>query len=59
MEYRLCQRFMSDKDFYEGIRAVLIDKDNQPKWNPGTLQDVTTDKVDSYFASLGENELEF
>jgi hypothetical protein len=38
---------------------VLIDKDRQPKWNPNTLQDVTTEKVDSYFASLGENELEF
>jgi hypothetical protein len=38
---------------------VLIDKDHQPKWNPGTLQDVTTEKVDSYFESLGENELQF
>jgi enoyl-CoA hydratase len=47
----------SFKDFIFSL--VLIDKDNQPKWNPGTLQDVTTDKVDSYFASLGENELEF
>ncbi|XP_028405293.1 3-hydroxyisobutyryl-CoA hydrolase, mitochondrial-like [Dendronephthya gigantea] len=59
MEYRLSQRFMNDKDFYEGIRAVLIDKDQQPKWNPSTLRAVTTEKVDSYFANLGENELEF
>lgn len=59
MEYRLVQRFMEDKDFYEGVRAVLIDRDNSPKWTPSTLQAVTAEKVDSYFASLGENELEF
>ena len=41
------------------LSLVLIDKDNQPKWKPSTLEDVTSEKVDSYFASLGENELEF
>jgi enoyl-CoA hydratase len=44
---------------FKNLFLVLIDKDHQPKWNPGTLQDVTAEKVDSYFESLGENELKF
>ncbi|XP_022799020.1 3-hydroxyisobutyryl-CoA hydrolase, mitochondrial-like [Stylophora pistillata] len=57
MEYRLTQRCMEDNDFYEGIRAVLVDKDNNPKWKPGSLADVSNDKVDSYFKTLGDGEL--
>lgn len=57
MEYRLTQRCMEDNDFYEGIRAVLVDKDNSPKWNPSSLAGVSKQKVDSYFASLGDREL--
>ena len=41
------------------LSLVLIDKDNEPNWKPSTLLEVTSDKVDSYFLSLGENELEF
>lgn len=52
MEYRLSQRFMADNDFFEGVRSVLIDKDNNPKWNPSTLEDVTEEKVNSYFEPL-------
>jgi enoyl-CoA hydratase/carnithine racemase len=53
MEFRMSQVFMRPKsDFYEGIRAMLIDKDQSPKWNPRTLQDVTPDIVESYFAPL-------
>lgn len=57
MEYRLTQRCMEDNDFYEGIRAVLVDKDNNPKWKPGSLADVSNDKVNSYFKTLGDREL--
>lgn len=57
MEYRLTQRCMEDNDFYEGIRAVLIDKDNSPKWNPSTLNGVTQEKVEHYFETLGNREL--
>lgn len=57
MEYRLTQRCMENNDFYEGIRAVLVDKDNCPKWKPSTLADVSKEKVDSYFESLGDREL--
>ena len=59
MEYRLSQGFMRNKDFYEGVRSVLVDKDHSPKWEPASLDAVSDDMVLSYFESLGENELEF
>jgi enoyl-CoA hydratase len=57
-DYRVCQRFMHRPDFYEGIRAMLVDKDNSPTWHPGTLTAVDEREVESYFASLGEDDLE-
>ncbi|XP_062566224.1 3-hydroxyisobutyryl-CoA hydrolase, mitochondrial-like isoform X2 [Saccostrea cucullata] len=58
MEYRLSQRCVEDHDFYEGVRAVLVDKDQSPKWNPPTLEKVTPQKVDWYFSPLpSEREL--
>ena len=44
-------------DFYEGIRAALIDKDRQPKWNPATLPEVSADEVSAHFETLGAQEL--
>ncbi len=43
-------------DFYEGIRAVIIDKDNRPRWRPATLADATAESVERHFAPL-ESEL--
>lgn len=40
MEYRLTQGCMRGVDFYEGIRAVLIDKDHKPIWSPSSLHAV-------------------
>ena len=58
MEYRMTQHFMRPgSDFREGIRAALVDKDNNPKWNPSTLAEVTDEIVDSYFAPI-EHEWE-
>jgi enoyl-CoA hydratase/carnithine racemase len=55
MEYRISQAFMRpESDFYEGIRAMLIDKDRSPTWNPQTLEAVTPDIVESHFAPLAE-----
>lgn len=42
MEYRLTQGCMRGVDFYEGIRAVLIEKDHSPVWNPSSLDAVST-----------------
>ncbi|HEY1299191.1 MAG TPA: enoyl-CoA hydratase/isomerase family protein [Stellaceae bacterium] len=58
-EYRLSQHFMAAHDFYEGVRALLIDKDQRPQWRPATLAEVTDAVVDTYFAPLGEGELAF
>uniref|UniRef100_A0A8C7Y6P4 3-hydroxyisobutyryl-CoA hydrolase n=1 Tax=Oryzias sinensis TaxID=183150 RepID=A0A8C7Y6P4_9TELE len=60
MEYRLSQACMVKLrgcDFYEGVRAVLVDKDQSPKWNPSTLEEVSEQSVDECFSSLGEKDL--
>jgi enoyl-CoA hydratase len=59
LEYRMTQHCMEAHDFFEGVRAVLIDKDQRPRWRPATLGEVTKFEVDRYFAPLGENELTF
>ncbi|XP_056294071.1 3-hydroxyisobutyryl-CoA hydrolase, mitochondrial isoform X2 [Pseudoliparis swirei] len=59
MEYRLSQACMRGRDFYEGVRAVLVDKDQSPKWSPPTLEEVTQQSVDQCFSSLGEKDLTF
>lgn len=59
MEYRLSQACMAGHDFYEGIRALLIEKDNAPKWSPESLEGVTPDLVERHFAPLGDRDLTF
>ena len=49
MENRLSHAFIKEPDFYEGVRAVLIDKDNKPQWRYAGLKDVTAAKVESMF----------
>lgn len=57
MEFRIVSRILDGHDFFEGVRAVLIDKDHAPRWAPARLEDVTPDMVEAYFAPLGEREL--
>lgn len=59
LEYRLTQHMMQGHDFYEGVRAALVDKDQQPRWDPARLVEVTDAIVDSYFEPLGDDELHF
>ena len=59
LEYRLTQHVMAAHDFYEGVRAVLVDKDQQPRWEPATLAAVDEPMVEAYFAPLGADELRF
>lgn len=59
LEFRLTNRFATGHDFFEGVRAVVIDKDQSPKWNPARLADIDAAEVDRYFAPLGKNELSF
>uniref|UniRef100_A0A914MIM1 3-hydroxyisobutyryl-CoA hydrolase, mitochondrial n=1 Tax=Meloidogyne incognita TaxID=6306 RepID=A0A914MIM1_MELIC len=58
IEFRLSQRFICDHDFHEGCRAILIDKDKNPKWQPSTLKEVSESKVEYYFSKFDEVEKE-
>ncbi|KAK7938317.1 hypothetical protein WMY93_001643 [Mugilogobius chulae] len=57
MEYRLSQACMRGHDFYEGVRAVLVDKDQSPRWSPSSLDQVSDQDVDQCFSSLGHKDL--
>lgn len=59
MEYRIVNHLLQQPDFYEGIRAAVIDKDRNPHWQPNTLAAVTDAQIDHYFTALGERELHF
>ena len=52
MEYRIACRVVHRHDFLEGVRAVIIDKDNAPRWEPATVEGVTPDIVEAIFAPL-------
>ncbi len=56
MEYRIASRVLTRPDFAEGVRAVIIDKDNAPKWDPATPEGVTDDLIEGIFAPLPANE---
>ncbi|RWF68516.1 MAG: enoyl-CoA hydratase/isomerase family protein, partial [Mesorhizobium sp.] len=58
MEFRILNRMLAGRDFYEGIRAAIIDKGSTPQWLPAGIDDVSAAEVDAYFAPLGERELE-
>jgi enoyl-CoA hydratase len=59
LELRLATRFMRGHDFFEGVRALLIDKDKQPRWAYPDTGSVPQEVVDACFAPLGEGELTF
>jgi len=52
MEFRIASRAVLMPDFREGVRAVLVDKDNAPRWSPATLEGVTDAMLDGIFARL-------
>jgi enoyl-CoA hydratase/carnithine racemase len=59
IEYRMSQACMKPgHDFFEGVRALLIDKDQKPKWNPATIEGVTREMVDAHFLPV-QNDLKF
>ena len=59
MEFRIGARMVCTENFIEGVRAVLVDRDNDPKWVPADLASVDEELVDSFFAPLGADELTF
>ncbi|MBP6380948.1 MAG: enoyl-CoA hydratase/isomerase family protein [Sphingorhabdus sp.] len=56
MEYRIGSRVLVRPDFAEGVRAVIVDKDNDPKWNPATAEGVSDELLDAIFAPLPPQE---
>ena len=56
MEYRIASRVLIRPDFAEGVRAVIVDKDNAPRWDPATPEGVTNAMIDSIFAPLPAQE---
>lgn len=56
-EFRIVSRIVHGEDFYEGVRAVIVDKDNAPQWRPARLEEVSEAEVERHFAPLGAEEL--
>ncbi len=57
MEFRMVRRVMEGHDFFEGVRAVIIDKDKNPRWAPAMLEGVSDGDIARYFEPLGAAEL--
>jgi enoyl-CoA hydratase/carnithine racemase len=57
-EFRIVSRIVHGHDFYEGVRAVLVDKDNAARWRPADLAAVSEAEVERHFAPLGPAELD-
>ncbi len=58
-DFRIAQRLMKRSDYFEGVRARIIDKDNHPRWTHGSVENVAAAEVEACFAPLGVNELQF
>jgi enoyl-CoA hydratase len=56
-DFRVVSRISEGHDFYEGVRALLIDKDGRPAWKPESLASVDPAAIAHHFADLGPNEL--
>ena len=56
MEYRIASRVLTRPDFAEGVRAVIVDKTNDPRWDPATPEGVSEELLDGIFAPLPDNE---
>jgi enoyl-CoA hydratase len=54
MEFRIAHRITKSADFREGVRAVIVDKDNAPKWQPASLADVSDADVQAYFEPVAD-----
>ena len=57
MEFRICQSMMNKHDFYEGVRANLVDKDRNPQWKPRSVDELDNSFLDDHFKNLGDKEL--
>jgi len=59
MEYRIVNRIMTmDNDFFEGVRALLVDKDKTPHWRPDSLAEISEEDIEAHFEDLEDGELD-
>ena len=58
VEFRIAARILQTHDYYEGVRAIVIDKDQRPKWRPSPIEAVGAADIDYYFEPL-QNDLTF
>lgn len=56
VEYRVGAHVVQRHDFLEGVRAVIVDKDNAPQWSPATAEGVSDHLIDQIFAPLNADE---
>lgn len=56
-EYRIVSRVAHGHEFYEGVRAVVVDKDQAPRWQPATLEEIDHAEIEAYFSSPAAAEL--
>ena len=54
MEYRMVRRVMEGHDFFEGVRATIVDKDKNPRWSPASVEGVSDAEVAKYFEPLAD-----
>ena len=59
LEYRLAMHCNLGADFFEGIRAQIIDKDRRPAWRPARLEEVGAAAVDAYFETPPKGDMRF
>jgi enoyl-CoA hydratase/carnithine racemase len=52
MELHIDRQWFAHGDIIEGVRALIVDKDKQPRWNPPTLAGLTAQRVDQFFEGL-------
>ncbi|MFM6931912.1 MAG: enoyl-CoA hydratase/isomerase family protein [Novosphingobium sp.] len=56
MEYRIAARVLTRPDFAEGVRALIVDKTNDPRWDPATPEEVSDELIASIFAPLAPDQ---
>ncbi|EFO29492.1 3-hydroxyisobutyryl-CoA hydrolase [Roseibium sp. TrichSKD4] len=59
LEFRIVNEVLRQQDFYEGVRAVLLDRDQSPNWQPATLEEVDTKALEAYFEEPDCGDLTF
>ncbi|VTZ27669.1 3-hydroxyisobutyryl-CoA hydrolase [Methylocella tundrae] len=55
IEFRIVARILQSNDYYEGVRATIIEKDHRPRWSPAAIDAVSKADINAYFAALPDD----